>query len=59
MDEAATDKLVTKLEERMDRRAPCAQCGKMTSARLDGKPALCFACLTRKQEELIARLEAL
>ena len=43
----------------MDGTASCAQCGKMTSARLDGKPPTCFSCLARKQAKLIAKLEEL
>ena len=42
----------------MNRTATCVKCGKMTSARLDGKPATCFACLSKK-DNLIARLVAL
>ena len=34
----------------------CAKCGKMTSARLDGKPSTCFACLSKRQDKLIAKL---
>ena len=53
------DELTAKMEARMDETESCAQCGKTTRARLDGKPPICFSCLSRETDEVLAKLEAL